>query len=138
MNLEQFIEIIDQNEEIGKNDPATSVQINIANVRLKKNGIGEIPDDFAMLLKKYNGLSYDGNVIFGVDTKTMFFPDLVEFNIDILENEESACVILGQDEENFLVYDYDIQKYRIFEQGDFEEKITTDDLFYAVAWILKI
>jgi len=138
MNLEQFIEIIDQNEEIGKNDPATSVQINIANVRLKKNGIGEIPDDFAMLLKKYNGLSCDGNVIFGVDTKTMFFPDLVEFNIDILENEESACVILGQDEENFLVYDYDVQKYRIFEQGDFEEKITTDDLFYAVAWILKI
>jgi len=105
---------------------------------LKKNGIGEIPDDFAMLLKKYNGLSCDGNVIFGVDTKTMFFPDLVEFNIDILENEESACVILGQDEENFLVYDYDVQKYRIFEQGDFEEKITTDDLFYAVAWILKI
>lgn len=138
MNLEQFIEIIDQNEEIGKNDPATSVQINIANVRLKKNGIGEIPDDFEMLLKKYNGLSCDGNVIFGVDTKTMFFPDLVEFNIDILENEESACVILGQDEENFLVYDYDVQKYRIFEQGDFEEKITTDDLFYAVAWILKI
>ncbi len=138
MNLEQFIDIIDQNEEIGKNDAATDVQIGIANIKLRKNGLNEVPGDFAMLLKKYNGLSCDGNVIFGVDTKTMFFPDLVEFNMDILKNEETSCIILGQDEENFLIYDYDVKKYRIIEHGDFEEKVKTDDLFYAVAWILKI
>ena len=138
MNLEQFIEIINQNEEIGKNDAATDVQISIASIRLRKSGLNEIPDDFAMLLKKYNGLSCDGNVIFGVDTQTMFFPDLVEFNMDILENEETSCIILGQDEEDFLVYDYDVKKYRIIDQEDFEEKLKTTDLFYAVAWILKI
>jgi len=90
------------------------------------------------LLKKYNGLSCNGNVIFGVDTGTMFFPDLVVVNSHILKDEETSCIILGQDEQNFLVYDYEPKKYRIIDQEDFEEKVSTDDLAYAVAWILKI
>lgn len=138
MSLEQLSAILNKNEEVGKNDAASAVQINIANVKLRKNGINEIPQDFADMLQKYNGLSCDGNVIFGVDTKTMFFPDLVDVNCRILKDEDTSCIILGQDEDNFLVYDYEPKKYRIIDQENFEEKIVTDDLTYAVAWILKI
>jgi len=138
MSLEQIITILDKNEEVGKNEAASAVQINIANVKLRKDGIGEIPEEFGELLKKYNGLSCNGNVIFGVDTGTMFFPDLVVVNSHILKDEETSCIILGQDEQNFLVYDYEPKKYRIIDQEDFEEKVSTDDLAYAVAWILKI
>lgn len=135
MSLEQ---LLSENDEIGKNNAASAVQINIANVKLRKNGINEIPQDFAEMLKTHNGLSCDGNVIFGVDTKTMFFPDLVDVNCRILKDEDTSCIILGQDEDNFLVYDYETKKYRIIDQEDFEEKVRTDDLAYAVAWILKI
>ena len=138
MSLEQLSAILNENEEVGKNDAASAVQINIANVKLRKNGINEIPQDFADMLQKYNGLSCDGNVIFGVDTKTMFFPDLFDVNCRILKDEDTSCIILGQDEDNFLVYDYQPKKYRIIDQEDFEEKVVTDDLTYAVAWILKI
>ncbi len=138
MSLEQLVSILDENEEVGKNEPATAVQISIANVKLRKERINEIPPEFGELLKRYNGLSCDGNVIFGVDTGTMFFPDLVVVNSHILKDEETSCIILGQDEQNFLVYDYEPKKYRIIDQEDFEEKVSTDDLAYAVAWILKI
>ena len=138
MSLEQLVSLLDENEGIGKNDAASNVQISIANVKLRKNGINEIPLEFAELLKKYNGLSYDGNVIFGIDTKTSFFPDLIEFNLDILKDQKTSCVILGQDDDNFLVYDYEPKQYRIIDKDDFEEKVKTDDLTYAVAWILKI
>jgi len=37
MSLEQIITILDKNEEVGKNEAASAVQINIANVKLRRN-----------------------------------------------------------------------------------------------------
>ncbi len=139
MSLEQLIQILDENEEVGKNDSdINDMQIAVANIKLRKNGIAQIPDDFATLLKKYNGLSCGGNTIFGINTGTSFFPDLVDFNINMLADEDVSCVILGQDDDFYLIYDEEKLCYRIIDQSDFFEELSTDDLTTAVTWILKI
>ena len=89
-------------------------------------------------MKKYNGLSCDGNTIFGVATETMFFPDLVDFNISIFEDEETANIVLGQDEDFYLIYDYIQKTYRIIDKFDFEERIRSNELLDVITWILKI
>ena len=127
-----------ENDEVGKNNPCTDMQITVANVKLRRNNIPNIPVDFAELLKKYNGLSCDGNTIFGVATETMFFPDLVDFNISLFEDEETASIVLGQDEDFYLIYDYIQKTYRIIDKFDFEERIRSNELLDVITWILKI
>lgn len=139
MNLDELAKLLDGNEEVGKNEPGIgSMQITVADMKLRKNGIPTIPQAFSQLLKKYNGLSCDGNTIFGLNTNTPFFPDLLDFNIKLLKDEDSSCIILGQDEEFYLVYDEDASIYRIIDKSDFEERLRTANLPEAVTWILKL
>ncbi len=138
MSFDKLISILAENDEVGKNNPCTDMQITVANVKLRRNNIPNIPADFAELLKKYNGLSCDGNTIFGVATETMFFPDLVDFNISIFEDEETASIVLGQDEDFYLIYDYIQKTYRIIDKFDFEERIRSNELLDVITWILKI
>ena len=138
MSFDKLIGILAENEEVGKNNPCTDMQITVANVKLRRNNIPNIPVDFAELLKKYNGLSCDGNTIFGVATETMFFPDLVDFNISLFEDEETASIVLGQDEDFYLIYDYIQKTYRIIDKFDFEERIRSNELLDVITWILKI
>ena len=138
MSFDKLISILAENDEVGKNNPCTDMQITVANVKLRRNNIPNIPVDFAELLKKYNGLSCDGNTIFGVATETMFFPDLVDFNISIFEDEETANIVLGQDEDFYLIYDYIQKTYRIIDKFDFEERIRSNELLDVITWILKI
>lgn len=138
MSFDKLISILAENDEVGKNNPCTDMQITVANVKLRRNNIPNIPVDFAELLKKYNGLSCDGNTIFGVATETMFFPDLVDFNISLFEDEETASIVLGQDEDFYLIYDYIQKTYRIIDKFDFEERIRSNELLDVITWILKI
>ena len=138
MSFDKLISILAENDEVGKNNPCTDMQITVANVKLRRNNIPNIPVDFAELLKKHNGLSCDGNTIFGVATETMFFPDLVDFNISIFEDEETASIVLGQDEDFYLIYDYIQKTYRIIDKFDFEERIRSNELLDVITWILKI
>jgi hypothetical protein len=138
MSFDKLISILAENDEVGKNNPCTDMQITVANVKLRRNNIPNIPADFAELLKKYNGLSCDGNTIFGVATETMFFPDLVDFNISLFEDEETANIVLGQDEDFYLIYDYIQKTYRIIDKFDFEERIRSNELLDVITWILKI
>ena len=139
MNLEQLSVLLNDNDEVGKNEPGIgSMQITVADIKLRKNGIPAIPADFSQLLKKYNGLSCNGNTIFGLNTGTSFFPDLLDFNIKLLKDEDSSCIILWQDDEFYLVYDEDAAAYRIIDQSDFEERLRTSSLPEAVTWILKL
>ena len=138
MSFDKLISILAENDEVGKNNPCTDMQITVANVKLRKNNVPNIPADFAELLKKYNGLSCDGNTIFGVATETMFFPDLVDFNISLFEDEETASIVLGQDEDFYLIYDYIQKTYRIIDKFDFEERIRSNELLDVITWILKI
>lgn len=139
MNLEQLSVLLNDNDEVGKNEPGIgSMQVTVADIKLRKNGIPAIPQDFSQLLKKYNGLSCNGNTIFGLNTNTSFFPDLLDFNIKLLKDEDSSCIILGQDDEFYLVYDEDAAAYRIIDQSDFEERLRTPNLPEAVTWILKL
>ncbi len=138
MSFDKLINILAENEEVGKNSPCTDMQITVANVKLRKNNIPNIPNDFAELLKKYNGLSCDGNTIFGVATGTIFFPDLVDFNISLFEDEKTLNIVLGQDEDFYLIYDYTRKTYRIIDKSDFEERIQSNNLLDVITWILKI
>ncbi|MBR1648375.1 MAG: hypothetical protein IJ689_02110 [Alphaproteobacteria bacterium] len=138
MSLEILFKSIEENEEIGRNEPVSEPLIMSANLELRRAGVVAMPREFWEVLKKYNGLSHEGNVIFGIGTGTEFFPDLVEVNTRLLQGEDAECVILGQDDDFYLIYDEQTKLYRIIDQTDFAEEVRTSDLAYAIAWILKI
>ena len=140
MNKEEFLSIITEEEYVGLNEPTTDAQIAMVNMKLQKSGLPKLPAEFADLLKLYNGMSNDGNVIFGINTDTAFFPDLLDFNSKIvsLSSEPVDCLILGHDEEFLLAWYPQEEVYRIIDSDDFSEYRLAPDLFWAIMWILKI
>jgi len=137
-NLETLTKILEENTEVGKNTPATELQISLGGIKLRKASIPALPDEFCALLQHHNGLSYNGNTVFGIDTQTSFFPDAVNINLSIMEGQNTDCIILGQDEYCFLVYDYEVKKYRIIDKEDFTQELATDNIADAVCHILGI
>lgn len=137
-NIENLCKILSENNDVGKNTAATEMQTSLACIKLRKAKIPPLPDEFCLLLQNFNGLSHEGNTVFGVDTKTDFFPDAAEVNLSILEGQKTDCVILGQDEYCFLVYDYFAKKYRVIDKEDFSDELCTDDISDAVCHILGI
>ena len=140
MNKEDFLSIIADEDYVGLNDPTTDAQIAMVNMKLQKSGLPKMPQDFSDLLKLYNGISYEGNVIFGINTDTDFFPDLVTFNSQIISYSDEAadCLILGRDEEFLLAWYPHDGIYRIIDSDDFSEYRAAPDLYWAILWILKI
>ena len=47
MSFDKLISILAENDEVGKNNPCTDMQITVANVKLRRNNIPNIPADFA-------------------------------------------------------------------------------------------
>ncbi len=138
MDWNEFLSAIKDEDYIGLNEAATDAQIALVNVKLRQNGFPELPQDFIQVLKMYNGLSYDGNVIFGINTDNNFFPDLLDFNLKVINGKNSNSLILGRDEEFLLVWQAQNQSYSIVDADDFSEHRLAPDLFWAILWILKI
>jgi hypothetical protein len=139
MLLDELLDYIEENCEIGFNKGTTDIQIALANVKLKQANIPTIPKDFALLLKHFNGLSNNGSIILGVNTGSPLFPDLVDLNIKIFaEEDETSLIILGYDEIFYLIYDDEEEIYRIIDKDDFEEETSTTKLTEIIPYLLKI
>ena len=64
MTMQELIDYLKQNEEIGRNRPTSEVKIAIGVLKLKEAGFPEPAAEYHTLLRNFNGLSNNGCFIF--------------------------------------------------------------------------
>lgn len=136
--MKELLNIISQNEEIGHGEAADARKVALAKLDLKQKGFAIFPDDFAELLKSYNGLCNDGHYVLAVEPTSNYFDDIVKFNEHAFLEDKQNCVIIGYDEFDYVVYNQKSETYQILDRYDGEIREETKDLSDAIGYILKI
>ena len=103
MTMDELIEILRHNEDVGRNKPTTEVKIAIGVLRLKEAGFPDPGAEYHKLLRAFNGLSNNGCTILGINTENSLFPDLIAYNMREKENIRPGEVVLGYDDSYWLV-----------------------------------
>ncbi len=111
-----------KSQSIGCNKPLSEAQIKIANIKLKQCGLPEVPSDFVTILNESNGFSNEGALVFGIETASNFFEDLVSFNQKFFHNQSASKLILGYDECFYLLYEDKDKTYKIVDKDTLEEE----------------
>ena len=138
MLMSELIDFLNENDEVGLNQPTTEVKIAIANIKLRQLGLPQPGKDFHKLLQKFNGLSNNGCVILGINHKKTIFPDIVDYNELNLQRNTLKEVILGYDDAFWLTYNENTKKYRIIDPDDETEEASSENLADMIPYILHI
>lgn len=137
MTLEELIAAINEADELGINAPTTAAQAMLANVKLKKAELPEIPADFIQLLTRCNGLSHEDSAILGINTGSNFFPDLAEFNLQRQNRrQKSDALILGYDNSLYLIYNAASGTYQLIDQDSFDIEAESEEYYDFVPYLL--
>ena len=138
MTMDELIEILRHNEDVGRNKPTTEVKIAIGVLRLKDAGFPDPGAEYHKLLRAFNGLSNNGCTILGINTENSLFPDLIAYNMREKENIRPGEVVLGYDDSYWLVGNPEQKKYRIIDPEDGSEEGATESLAELVPYIMHI
>lgn len=138
MTMDELIEYLRQNEDIGRNKPTTEVKIAIGVLRLKEAGFPDPGAEYHKLLRAFNGLSNNGCTILGINTENSLFPDLIAYNMREKENIRLGEVVLGYDDSYWLVGNPEQKKYRIIDPEDDTEEGSAESLAELVPYIMHI
>ena len=117
MTMQELIDYLKQNEEIGRNRPTSEVKIAIGVLKLKEAGFPEPAAEYHTLLRNFNGLSNNGCFILGINTGEL---------------------VLGYNDAFRLIYDAENKKYRLVDPDDGSEEGATESLAEAVPYILHV
>lgn len=132
---DQIVKIMQQT---GYNKPATEEQIRICCAKLKMRHLPEIPSEFCEILKKANGFSNEGALVFGAETKeNHFFKDLAEYNLKFFKENTSTVLVLGYDESFYLIYESKTKQYQIVDSDSFEVEFYSFAPYPALESFLK-
>jgi hypothetical protein len=126
------------NSPIGKNESISEAQLAMANVKLRQSSLPPIPDGFAGLLRKFNGLSNEGALVFGAEINSTLFVDLVEFNRKFFRGNPSRILILGYDECFYFLFDSVGSRFCIVDQDTFEPEFSSKDITEPVTFLLRL
>lgn len=126
-------------EQVGCNEPAIEAQIRICDLRLKQNNLPELPSNYVDLLKICNGFSNEDASVFGAGIKdNNWYKDIADFNIAHFHGNGTNCLILGESDFFFFVYDAKEGKYYIVDRDTLEEEYSQADFMPMVKYILRI
>ncbi len=131
-----LIEILGK-ADIGRNFPATTINISKTNIALKEKQWPMLPKDFQTILLNYNGLSNEGAIMLGIEEGNNFFPNLLEYNSFILTNKHADFLILGYDDFFYMIFDTKDNKYKIVDQDDFSEIVSSEDIGDSLSYLLS-
>ncbi len=138
MNMDELIEYLKQNEDIGRNKPTTEVKIAIGVLRLKEAGFPDPGTEYHKLLRHFNGLSNNGCIMLGINTESSLFPEMLAYNVQEKENIAPGEIVLGYNDGFWLTYNSDRQAYRIIDPDDGTEEGSSRFLAEVVPYILHI
>lgn len=117
--------------------PASTEQIIGTQQDLKINQIAAIPQDFTELLHFLNTLEYDGNYLFGINSRT-YYLDIFAENEMLSLPDKKNLLILGYDEFDYLAYNHTEQCYQIIDKDSLEVVQRCSDLTNAIKYLFKM
>ncbi len=115
----------------------TSTNIIFMQQFLKQHNYALLPDEFVEFLHYFNGISYNGSVIYGIYTNENL-QDISNTNTSIIHPLHKDLVFLGHNDFDYLAYNQKHQIYQIIDKADFEVLEEYQDLSPALQHILKI
>lgn len=125
--------------EVGCNQPALEAMVRMCSMKLRQNGLPELPESFCEVLKTCNGFSNEGSLVFGAEIKNNnWFKDVAAFNISYFKGESADWLILGEDDFFFLVYDSGREIYCVVDRDTLEEEVMTVDIVPALEYLLHV
>ncbi len=126
-----------KSQSIGCNKPLSEAQIKIANIKLKQCGLPEVPSDFVAIIKESNGFSNEGALVFGIETESNFFEDLVLFNQKFFRRQTASKLILGYDECFYLLYEDKEKTYKIVDKDTLEVENSSTSPDELICFLLR-
>ena len=126
------------NTDLGKNSPATSADLSLARIALKKSDLPNLPEEYSQVLLKFNGLSNEGAVLLGVEKGNNFFPNVITYNQNFFKGTKTDFLILGYDNFYYLIFDEKDNKYKIVDQDDFEEITSSAEISDCLTYLMHI
>lgn len=125
--------------QVGTNKGAFLAQIEMCNIKLKQLNLPKLPDEYVELLKKSNGLTHDDIRVFGVDIKdNNWFDDIFSYNTQTAKLQSLKWIILGRDNEMFLIYDEIRNMYHVVDQDDFSIDVSSNSLVEILVYFLHL
>lgn len=108
----------------------------IAQKILVGSGMDFIPHSYIEFLKKYNGIKADGAYLFGATIDDEL--DIVDKNQEMAKPEKT--VILGYNDFDILVYNYENKQYEVIDRDDFQvlDTYSEKDIDYALRQIFNV
>ncbi len=138
MTIQELIDYIKQNDEVGCNKATSDVKIAIGVLKLKEAGLPEPSTDYYKLLRQFNGLSNNGGYVMGINPESTFFPNLIDYNLKEKENLNTGEIILGYDDDYWLIYNQNNKNYKIVDPDDGSEEGTSNNLADIIPYVLHI
>lgn len=98
----------------------------------------KIPQEVILFLTSYNGLRTENGIIWGIDIKNHSFYDIVAENLVLNNPNPNNLLILGEDDNKYLAYNQQKQKYALISNQDYDELFTSKSFANLARQILKI
>ena len=135
--MQELINMISDDNEIGKNTPVDSGKLLVEKVYLKHKYKIELPEEFIEFLKNFNGLSADDAKILGIHPTSGFYKDIIEFNDTAILHDSADKIILGYDDFDYMVYNQSTKTYQMLEKLNNDLTDETPNLEEAIRYIIK-
>lgn len=136
--MNELLEVILNDSEIECGGSLEMRRLMLYNHNLKEIGLAELPEDLMRFLHQANGIWFDGASIFGAEPASGLFTDIMSANLDLNRDDRNEVLVLGEDENDFLIYDAASGLYQIIDKVDGMVWAKYTSLKEAVEHILKI
>lgn len=138
MENKRLATVIEADEDILCGNPQTPAELILYSRKLEASGFPGLPGEVRELLGTYNGIWSNGAVFYGADPEKALFEDIEEKNVRFAASGHKGLLLLGEDENDFLVYDSSLGKYCLRGINDNVTTYESTDLVRIVAALLKI
>ena len=136
--MNELLEVILNDSEIECGGSLEMRRLMLYNHNLKEAGLAELPEDLMRFLHQANGIWFDGASIFGAEPASGLFTDIMSANLDLNRKDRDKVLVLGEDENDFLIYNEVIESYQIIDKIDGMVGAKYATIKEAVEHILKI
>lgn len=133
-----LLDVIQKDEDVMCGSPLDLRKAMIYNHNLKEAGLAEVPEDFIALLRQINGIWSDGATVFAINPESGLYTDIMAFNAEANCSDKKVVLILGEDENDYLIYNDVLKIYQVIDKQDELVWAKYDNWEAALSHLLKI
>lgn len=109
---------ISENENIICLSPVSLAVIKLYQKSIEESGFPKLPDDYWLLFNEFNGIFYNGAVVYGLSPKNNLIDDVLQKNLALDWNDEANAIVLGENENDLLLFDGYDEEFKIIDKTD--------------------